>query len=254
MQELAFFKEHGGADLSPLLRTNQNWDYFPMAKHWPIVPQEAWPSLAHFLEEHYVVFREGLEAFLEADPSGSYFDKASKKQAGLTPFTKHGWSRVKLIHSGGASEFCELPFFRRTCELLLQRPEIDARYCTRTPLIGASLSRLLPGSELKPHFGSHPRWTVHLGLRAPKGASMTVAGETVEWKEGRAIVFDDTYIHLVRHRGAEARYVLVAWFCHPCDLRFRQSVDAPWMAENPLPEFCGGGSDQEPYPGYGDPP
>ena len=39
-----------------------------------------------------------------------------------------------------------------------------------TYLSGASFARLAPGAELKPHFGTHPRLTVHLGLVAPPPA------------------------------------------------------------------------------------
>jgi len=58
---------------------------------------------------------------------------------------------------------------------------------------------------------------VHLGLITPPGATMAVSDQTVDWKEGQAVVFDDTYIHSVLHEGTLPRYLLIAWFCHPCD-------------------------------------
>ena len=36
---------------------------------------------------------------------------------------------------------------------------------------------------------------------------MVVGGELASWQEGRALVFDDTYVHSVRHSGLEARQV-----------------------------------------------
>lgn len=248
MQKLPFFSTH--QQVSGPLSFNQNWDYFPNSQHWPVWPREVWPPFAHFMEEHYATFREGLEGLLHSDSDGQRFRAASLRQAGLSPHYLD-WGRLKLIHSGGPSELCALPFLRATCELLAARPEIDSRHCG-TYLVGASIARLLPGAELKPHFGTHPRLTVHLGLRAPRGASMTVAGKEVLWEEGRATVFDDTYIHMVRHRGREARYILVAWFCHPCDLAWRESLGSPWCGENPLPSWCGGGGGAAPVPGYGD--
>jgi len=80
---------------------------------------------------------------------------------------------------------------------------------------------------------------------------MTVAGEEVRWEEGRVVVFDDTYAHSVRHRGAGARYVLVAWFCHPCDREWRGGLEDAWRASNPLPPGCAGGGGAHPLPGYG---
>jgi len=249
LKSLPFFQ---GQLLAGPMRLNQNLDYFPDARHLPVLPREVWPSFGNFLEEHYKTFRVSLEALLAADPRGEFFADAARHQSGLTP--RHlDWARLKLIHSGGASELCGLPFMRSSCELLAARPEIGPR-CGAF-LSGASLVRLLPGAELKPHFGTHPRLTAHLGLRAPGGSSMTVAGEEVFWHEGRAVVFDDSYFHHVRNRGDEPRYLLVAWFCHPCDLGWRRELDLSWRAKNPLPLWCGsggGGYSNPPVPGYGD--
>ena len=74
------------------------------------------------------------------------------------------------------------------------------------PRSGASIARLLPGAQLKPHIGTHPRLTLHLGLRTPSGGSLTVAGEEVAWSEGKVIIFDDTYMHKVQHLGVLPRY------------------------------------------------
>merc|ERR1712203_1124401 len=112
-----------------------------------------------------------------------------------------------------APHACEVA--NRTCELLLSRPEISQ--CDAKD-VGAAFARLQPGMGIKPHFWTAPpRLGVHLGLITPSGATMTVSNSIVDWKEGEAIVFDDTYIHSVHHRGNESRYLLIAWFCHPCD-------------------------------------
>ena len=44
-----------------------------------------------------------------------------------------------------------------------------------------------------------------------------VADQKLLWVEGEAIVFDDTYPHTVSHWGEQPRYVILVWFCHPCD-------------------------------------
>lgn len=246
LRKLPFFWAHKVANP---LHLNQNWDYFPESRHWPIWPREFWPPIGSFLERHAPTFRRSLDALLKEDPDGGRFQHAAARQAGgLTPGHLQ-WTRLKLIHSGGASELCKLQFMQESCALLAERAEIGPR--CKTELSGASLARLLPGAELKPHFGTHPRLTVHLGLQTPKGASMTVAGETFSWHEGQAVIFDDSYIHSVRHRGVEARYVLVAWLCHPCDLAWRSGQGPTWEAENPLPAWCGPGGGAAPVPGYG---
>lgn len=228
------------------MRLNQNADFFPTARHWPIWAREHWPDFATFIERHYSTFRSSLEALLEEDPDGAHFGAAARFQSGLTP-RKEDWTRIKLIHSGGESDLCRLPFLQPSCALLAQRPEIGS--ACGTYLSGASFARLLPGAQLKPHFGTHPRLTLHLGLRAPSGATLTVAGQEVSWSDGKVIIFDDTYMHKVQHRGDEARYILVAWFCHPCDRGWREDRGGQWLQSNPLPEWCGAGG-----PGYKDPP
>ncbi|CAE7246508.1 licD [Symbiodinium microadriaticum] len=101
-------------------------------------------------------------ALLEEDPDGA----AARFQSGLTP-RKEDWTRIKLIHSGGESDLCRLPFLQPSCALLAQRPEIGSA------------------------CGTHPRLTLHLGLRAPSGATLTVAGQ-VSWSDGKVIIFDAT--------------------------------------------------------------
>ncbi|CAE8643525.1 unnamed protein product, partial [Polarella glacialis] len=83
---------------------------------------------------------------------------------------------------------------------------------------GAGFLRMAAGGRLKPHFGNAPRLSVHLGLIVPPGEiRMQVGYESVRWEEGKAIVFDDTFVHQVVHNGDEPRYVMNVWMCHPCD-------------------------------------
>lgn len=111
----------------------------------------------------------------------------------------------------------------------------------RVPNAGVGFARLLPGAEIKPHFATEPRLAVHLGLVTPPGASMTVADQAVTWAAGQAVVFDDTYVHSVRHHGDEPRFVLLAWICHPCDAEWRQGVSGDPASEAALmdEELCG---------------
>mmetsp|Transcript_69787 Transcript_69787/g.220288 ORF Transcript_69787/g.220288 Transcript_69787/m.220288 type:complete len:119 (+) Transcript_69787:2-358(+) len=105
-------------------------------------------------------------------------------------------------------------------------------------MAGAGFLRLRPGGRLKPHFGNSPRLSAHLALIVPPGEiHMSVGSQTVSWVEGKVLVFDDTFIHSVTHRGLEPRYVLNVWMCHPCDPTNGRSSEA---AGEELPEFCHG--------------
>lgn len=178
----------------------------------PVWPTEKVP-LARWLESHFDVFRDDLDHIIENNLFESLYFSG---RVSMTQFSgrRESWAPLSLVSNGTLAErTCEVA--NRTCELLRTRPELTK--CSAKD-VGAAFARLQPGMGIKPHFwGAPPRLGVHLGLRTPPGASMFVGDRTVEWHEGEAVVFDDTYIHGVRHVGKGERYLLIAWFCHPCD-------------------------------------
>eukprot|EP00930_Biecheleria_cincta_P104891 TRINITY_DN97367_c0_g1_i1.p1 TRINITY_DN97367_c0_g1~~TRINITY_DN97367_c0_g1_i1.p1 ORF type:complete len:324 (+),score=50.54 TRINITY_DN97367_c0_g1_i1:131-973(+) len=192
---------------------NANSHVFPEGvPQRPIWPNSAVP-LALWLEEHFSVFRQELDLII----NNSMFDTLYfSGQVSMTQFSgrRESWAPLNLIHNGElAPNACQVA--QQSCELLRSRPEI-ARCGAKD--VGAAFARLEPGMGIKPHlWNAPPRLGVHLGLHTPPGASMAVGSHEVVWEEGKAVVFDDTYIHSVKHSGTEVRYLLIAWFCHPCD-------------------------------------
>ena len=93
--------------------------------------------------------------------------------------------------------------------------------CASQCLLRASKRRLICTSPFSILSRNAPRLAAHLTVigREPLKAGMSVADERALWTEGRALVFDDTFVHSVSHWGDEPRYVLNIWFCHPCDTR-----------------------------------
>merc|ERR1739848_55931 len=81
----------------------------------------------------------------------------------------------------------------------------------------AGYFRLRPGTHLKPHTGPvNFHLYCHLGLIVPKGPRLRVgSGKPRKWEEGKAICFDDSYVHEAWHDGTEDRYVLMVTFWHP---------------------------------------
>ena len=105
---------------------------------------------------------------------------------------------------------------------------MDALERSGGEFINARLSVLLPGTHITPHCGvSNAKLRVHIGLRVPRDphtagvsdsddggvgtgrhshasalgwSGMIVAGERIEWSEGGAVVFDDSFEHEVRWR------------------------------------------------------
>lgn len=215
LRQVAFFRQFEalGASLRKPHDLNYNMDYYPHVNLGPIWPKELVP-LAGFLEMHFEDFMQDLRSIRDAH---TFWELHMKAFVSETQFTPHDddWQTVYLfVNQKWVPRNCEAA--PRTCELLRQRPEIAG---CRASSVGAGFLRLRPGARLKPHFGNGPRLSVHLGLETPEVGDihMQVGDATVRWQAGRAVVFDDTYIHKVRHDGEAPRFVLLLWFCHPCD-------------------------------------
>jgi aspartate beta-hydroxylase len=67
-----------------------------------------------------------------------------------------------------------------------------------------------PGTHLLPHRGvTNTRVVAHLPLMVPESCALGVGGEVHAWKEGRVVVFDDTYEHEAWNRSDRSRVVLI---------------------------------------------
>ncbi|MCE7903457.1 MAG: aspartyl beta-hydroxylase [Gammaproteobacteria bacterium PRO9] len=78
-----------------------------------------------------------------------------------------------------------------------------------------------PGTHLLPHRGvTNTRVVGHLPLIVPPDCALNVGGEVHAWRQGRAVVFDDTYEHEAWNRSAETRVVLIfdLWNPHLADV------------------------------------
>ncbi len=76
----------------------------------------------------------------------------------------------------------------------------------------AHFSILPPGSRLTPHYGPYKGvLRYHLALIVPKEeekCGLVVDGTHLNWKEGEALLFDDTYLHEAWNLSSEIRVVL----------------------------------------------
>ncbi len=85
-----------------------------------------------------------------------------------------------------------------------QRADIPGRGPT------AFFSLLKPRTRIPPHTGvTNIRSIVHLPLIVPQGCGFRVGGETREWREGEAFVFDDTIEHEAWNDSDHLRAVLI---------------------------------------------
>src|SRR6267378_883922 len=67
-----------------------------------------------------------------------------------------------------------------------------------------------PGTHLLPHRGvTNTRLVAHLPLMVPDDCALVVGGEEHRWREGKVVVFDDTYEHEAWNRSTKTRVVLI---------------------------------------------
>lgn len=174
---------------------------YPKARR-PIMDMDEFPELK-LLEDNWEVIAEEGKRLMElgtfeaaTDPdSSSYYD------VGFRTFYKYGWSKFYLNWYGytheSAKQSCP-----KTVELLRQIPQVN----------GALFTTLPPGGQLTRHldpFASSLRY--HLGLATPNDDAcfINVDGQTCSWRDGEALMFDETYIHFVKNNSDQSRLILM---------------------------------------------
>jgi len=98
--------------------------------------------------------------------------------------------------------------FPKTCALLTK---------SKVPLIEAFFAKMPPKTEIKPHSDMcNFVLTCHLGVEVPEGeCDLTVGDETVEWRNGRVLLFDTSILHAAANRADTTRYILMMRVYHP---------------------------------------
>jgi beta-hydroxylase len=138
---------------------------------------------ADVLTRNWEVFREEGLRLLEA---GGVRAATGDNDIGFHTFFKHGWKRFYLKWYDhplpSAQALCP-----RSSEILAKLPGVQ----------GAMFATLPPGAYLGRHrdpFAGALRY--HLGLRTPgERCFIRVDGELREWRDGEAMLFDETFVH-----------------------------------------------------------
>jgi len=156
------------------------------------------PELA-VLQAHWQEIRE--EA-LRLDDAHRIREATGFNDIGFNSFYRTGWKRFYLKWYGvdlpSAQALCP-----RTMELLNGIPSIR----------GAMFASLPPGARLVRHrdpFAGSLRY--HLGLVTPNSPAcyIEVDGERYFWRDGEAMMFDETFIHYAENTTDHRRVILFA--------------------------------------------
>lgn len=172
----------------------------------PFHSESSFPELAIIKDNWEMIRDEALT--LENHIKGS--DK--KDDAGFNSFFRRGWKRFYLKWYGdshlSAEELCP-----KTTALLASIPSVKA----------AMFAELPAGSELMRHrdpYAGSIRY--HLGLRTPNDDNcfINVDGASHSWRDGEAVLFDETFIHYAQNNTEHDRLILFCDIERPLKTRF----------------------------------
>ena len=154
------------------------------------------PALKPLQENWQLIREEALNLNNLAQIKAS----ADLDDLGFNSFFRTGWKRFYLKWYGAnlksAEQLCP-----QTLALINQLPDVK----------GAMFAMLPPGARLMKHrdpYAGSLRY--HLGLLTPNSENcyISVDGQTYAWRDGEAVMFDETYIHYAENKTDQNRIIL----------------------------------------------
>ena len=179
--------------------------YLDPASH-PLVP----PLLARFDAiraefDQAVAQRDGIQPFLgdlSGQDSSQYLSGSLKASWDALFFYRHGQrfddNHRRFPRTSAALEALDL------CRIDAQAPEV-------------CFSILQPCTRIEPHHGvTNARVVIHIPLRVPPGCYLELSQVGRHyWREGQAMVFDDTFEHSAENPSDQVRGILLMDSWHP---------------------------------------
>eukprot|EP00435_Cladocopium_sp_Y103_P057748 s830_g20.t1 len=166
---------------------------------------KAWPFVRHLEAQFGRILSEAVLAAPKLQKAYPYLFAAGSWQ-NLFLYRGHTWN----------AEICAV--MPHTCELLL--PEIPTK--PGLPYVMPNneeivLFRSVGGAYVGPHTGAvNNQINIHLTLKGGTGVYLEVAGEKVELQAGKAVCFQDSYLHSLEHDDeSQERLSLVVRVLHP---------------------------------------
>jgi beta-hydroxylase len=186
------------------------------------VPYTAYFPVSNFrglelLEENWEIIRNealNLQALHKIKSAQKNDD------AGFNSFFKNGWKRFYLKWYDASHPSAEY-YCPKTVALLRAIPCVKA----------AMFAELGPGGKLNEHrdpFAGSLRY--HLGLVTPNNdrCFIEVDGQRYSWRDGQAVVFDETYIHWAQNGCDTNRIILFCDIERPMRYRWAQVINK-WL-------------------------
>lgn len=174
----------------------------------PFISVKYFPELK-VLEDNWKIFRE--EA-LRLSKQQEIKAAANHDDIGFNSFFKYGWKRFYLkwydARHPSALELCP-----KSVALLASIPSVKAAMFAELPSQG-KLNR-----HRDPYAGSI---RFHMGLITPNNDKcyIEVDGERYSWRDGEAVMFDETYIHEAHNKTKQNRIILFCDIERPVKMRW----------------------------------
>ena len=171
---------------------------FSKVKASAFIPVSQFPEMKPIQENWETIRQEALSL----QEGGSIAAATGYNDIGFNSFFRTGWKRFHLCWYGK-----EVPSAQAKCPktvaLLKSIPSVKAAMFASLPP-GATLVR-----HRDPYAGS---LRYHIGLSTPNNPKcfIDVDGERYHWKDGEAVMFDETYIHFAANETDQQRIIL---FC-----------------------------------------
>jgi hypothetical protein len=201
-----------GTAVDMLLGKKQLYLQQPSSFYFPGLPQRQFYERSEFdwltgVEAAVPAMRAELEAVLsDGDDFAPYVEAGADRPRAANPLINDpSWGAFYFWRNGEvvAENAARSPATMAALELA-PMPRIDKR----SPI--ALWSLLKPGTHIQPHHGLlNTRLICHIPLIVPGDCALRVGNETREWREGEALIFDDSFEHEAWNRSDSTRVVLL---------------------------------------------
>jgi beta-hydroxylase len=186
---------------------------FSAVPNKPYVSVDNFPELKKLSDNWEVLRTEAMQLFDEGYIRGA----AKYNDLGFNSFFRRGWKRfyVKWYDKPLASALALCP---KTVALVQSIPSVNA----------AMFALLPPGGDLGKHrdpFAGSLRY--HLGLSTPNSENcrIFVDGEPYHWRDGEAVIFDETFIHWAENKTDQTRVILFCDVERPLTSRIMATIN-----------------------------
>jgi beta-hydroxylase len=186
---------------------------FSAVPNKPFIDIDEFPELKQLSDNWQTLRQEALQLFDEGYIKGA----AKYNDLGFNSFFRRGWKRfyVKWYDEPLPSAKALCP---KTVELVQSIPSVNA----------AMFALLPPGGDLGKHrdpFAGSLRY--HLGLSTPNSEEcrIFVDGQPYHWRDGEAVIFDETFIHWAENKTDQTRVILFADVERPLTSRIMAKVN-----------------------------